>query len=377
MAKLRRFFAGRGEVLSVAALGERMLERLHAGAPAPPAHLAGAAADAALRSASAGAVAPVIVNAVLSAMWRRSVGLVAAAVGLVLTLGAGGAAAYLAPRGAAAPAQTVAPLPPLAKSPLRVGIFISAASALPRPPRDNAWFAQFRIAEELQGESDMELLPIIEPGTAEQPQQKRLMAHYFPGKAALDVLDTAALHTLDVIVVSSAHTPLVPAMESIEQVVKDGTPLFVRRCFGNCKPVAQLPVAWRLRGLAKQADNVGAVGSPTEWVVVGPHPILGSLTPTSLAQPIKRRVAGDWGTLQPGSIPLIRLAHPELLKRKAPDGTRPPTDTAGDVVYISGLGKGRIVSCNFWAETPPEIQEATHNRFTARAVKWLADRPLD
>ena len=184
--------------------------------------------------------------------------------------------------------------------------------------------------------------------------------------------DTAALRQLDVIVASQAHEPPIPALESIEAAVKGGTGLFVRRCLGSCSP--GVPVVANLLGLAT-AEPLGATDEPVECVVVGEHPILGRLSgQTSFT--FMHRPAGAWGTLPPGvGVSLIRIKTKERL-HSMPGRRGDPTKINGDLVYVSARGKGRVVHCNFWAETPPEIQKATDDRFTILSVKWLAGRPV-
>jgi hypothetical protein len=391
VAKLRKLFSSRGMMLATVVATEQALQRACAAAPTPPSGLAATAAEAALSPAAASTVvAHAIADSVRATLRRKTVAMLTTALlGLVLLLAAiGGAALHItrsgATRGAMAhtPSVDAAATAEVVKSPIHVGVYVSAATAIPRPARDNAWYHMFVIADDLKGETDMDVVPIIEPGTTEQPQQKRLMGVYFPGKTPVDVMNTAAVRRLDVIVASFVHTPPQRALESIDAAVHDGTGLFVRRCLGNHPPQNMTPQAIRLRGLATQAPESTMRGKPNEWVIVSGHPILGSLTPTSLKQPIVRRATGVWGTLPPDAVPLIRLRHVESL---IPTGNGPTTrpaltanDTTGDIVYLSHWGKGRIVSANFnLPETPAEIQQATDNRFTALSVKWLASRPVE
>jgi hypothetical protein len=48
-------------------------------------------------------------------------------------------------------------------------------------------------------------------------------------------------------------------------------------------------------------------------------------------------------------------------------------------LYLSSLGKGKIVGCDFCAcdAMPDKLQSATQNRFMIRCVKWLVDEPID
>lgn len=396
VARLRKFFSARGVMLATVVATELALEKTSAAAAAliPPTGLATTAANTALSPAATAGTAGVvhaIADTALSTLRRKAaITLAAASLGVLLLLTIIGLAVNHLTRGGAKGGQTVAgaTIPNSAtpssrlKSPIRVGVYVSAASADPLPPKDNAWYDMVVIADDLKGEKDMDVVPITEPGTAENPKQKRLLGVYFPGKAPVDVMDTAALRQLDVIVTSFVHTPPQRALESVAAAVQNGTGLFIRRCFGNHEPQIKTAVSMRLRGFATNAPEMNMRGKPNEWVVLERHPILGSLTPES--KPIVQRATGVWGTLVPGAVPLIRLRHVECLIPTAVDedgvptpGVITPQDTTGDIVYLHQVGKGRVVCCNFLAQTPAELQEATNNRFTALSVKWLAGRPVE
>lgn len=51
--------------------------------------------------------------------------------------------------------------------------------------------------------------------------------------------------------------------------------------------------------------------------------------------------------------------------------------SAGDVLYLHTLGKGRVVDFNCSTVTPDGLQQATNNRFVVRAVQWLAHRAVE
>lgn len=401
MERLRKLFSSRGIVLSTVASTELALQQACANAAVavPPAGLALAAADAALStSGGASSIAHTIANVVLDSWQRKATAtLLAASLGALVMLALIGVAAAFSMRGTATTdVATKVVSPPLATGPtvaeprIRVGIYVSAATAVPRPPRDNAWYKMFEIAGDLKNESDMDVVPLVEPGTVDEPHQKRLLDVYFPGKTPIDVTDTAALQTLDAIVATGVHEPPQQALISIDAAVRGGTGLYIRRCLGGHGAQGDTPVAIRLRGLATKMPE-GTVRAPKdlqELVVLTGHPILGTLTPTSLKKPMMRHVAGVWGTLPPGATPLIRLKDVRSLApedKSATDGapssaaraTFTSKDTAGDVVWLSQLGKGRVVNANFDMRTWPEIQQATDNRFTARVVKWLAGRPVE
>jgi hypothetical protein len=48
-------------------------------------------------------------------------------------------------------------------------------------------------------------------------------------------------------------------------------------------------------------------------------------------------------------------------------------------LYVSSLGKGRIVVCSMagMTETPRELLDATDGKFVVRAITWAAGRRLN
>jgi RNA polymerase sigma factor (sigma-70 family) len=378
MAKLRASFVRRGYAVAPAVLGPSLVHNVFARAADPPAHLVQAVTAAALHPAGATPAAAALVTGVRGTMRRKlalQCGVIAAL--MLLIVGAGVATAVRSRTNridANGPSWVREVLVPEPEGPIRVGVFISAHSGLSRPMEMNAWYQQFQIMEEFADATDIEFFPMIEPGTADQPQQKRLVGKYFPGRAALDVMDTAALKGLDVIIGSMVHEPQVAALESIDRAVSDGTGLFVRRCLGSCKPGMSNPSARRLTGLATTTRFAQSSG-PVECMVVGAHPILGSLSGRTQAS-FTERLAGTWGTLPPNAVPLIRMKSTAALI--APTGAPPEAhnSTTGDVLFLSSLGKGRIIDCTFWGPTPQPLLDATDGRFSVLAVKWLAKREV-
>ena len=52
----------------------------------------------------------------------------------------------------------------------------------------------------------------------------------------------------------------------------------------------------------------------------------------------------------------------------------PPPGTIFQPLYVSHLGKGRIV-CFQWASQQPTLTAMTNGRFYPRCIEWLANRP--
>jgi RNA polymerase sigma factor (sigma-70 family) len=374
LAKLRKFFtrSGGGAALSISspfAVGEQ-LQLLTQNAAHLPAGLTNATAEAGLRGMHAVLPAAEIARAVWST-WRWQIGIkvVSTVTAMLLVLGSVLFASRGGDTGITGASTDTGPL-----GPIRVGVYISATTAVPAPPERNAWYQQFRVMEELRDVADLTLIPIIEPGYDQQPQQKRLLRYYFADTPLIYATDTAAMQKLDVIVASAAHEIPVAALQSIEAAVREGTGLYIRGCLGGCSPGMTHTSAVAIRGFT--AGVTAQNPSPQECLVVASHPVLGSLS-SQVGASFAISPAGSWGPLQAGGVSLLRLKSRNALMTK--DGKPLPNGTpmAGDMLYVSTLGKGRIVGFNFAGATPEPLQHATGSRFVGRVVQWAAHRPVE
>jgi hypothetical protein len=106
--------------------------------------------------------------------------------------------------------------------------------------------------------------------------------------------------------------------------------------------------------------------------VVAQHPLLGNL---KMGRTIRLAPNGAYGKLSAGGVGLIELAEGKF----SPVGTnvRQRDDFVFCPLYVSQLGKGRIVGCSFSEPVPAELNAATGGKFTVRCVKWLAGREIN
>ena len=83
---------------------------------------------------------------------------------------------------------------------------------------------------------------------------------------------------------------------------------------------------------------------------------------------------GTWGKLAAGTVPLIKVKDMDAFRKFFTRGD--DTTSTFFPLYISQLGKGRIVGCQFpaWSPTPTALTSATDGEFNLRCVLWLAHR---
>ena len=380
VAKLREFLARRRgsqvtPMILVGMLGEQA--RIVA-----PQGLAAAATQAGLSGAAGGSVALIAKNALAIMSWKL-IGLAATVMIVFATaIGAALVGNHLMNKPAVAREVQVGEpsLAPAAATtrPVRVGVYLSFQTATGAGPSGatRGWNAQVHNLKDIKGGEGLELVPLVEPGTADKDEVARRLRFHFRGAEPMNVTDAAALRKLDVIVVNAVCHPMPEALEAVEAAVTEGTGLVVRQCFGGCDPGYQDARVARLRGLARGQQASVREGNQVECEVVAAHPLLGSLA--AVGKTVTLRATGGFGEFADGAVPLIRVKSMENMGE--PHGRAYREDTRRDFypLYVARLGKGRIVSCSFgnWIDTPVELQEATGGKFTQRAVLWAAGREI-
>jgi hypothetical protein len=187
-------------------------------------------------------------------------------------------------------------------------------------------------------------------------------------KTPIDAPDSKALETLDVIV--APRIWLVPddARAAIEAAVTHGTGLLARDGIG-CMDPGSGPDISRLNGFRE--SQFGYNPHPMECEVIAAHPLLGALHPGQMVQITPN---GTWGIPAAQTIPLIRVKDMDAFRAFYHTGGQ---DWTFYPLYISQLGKGRIVGCQFpaWSPMPKSLMAATDDQFNIRAVRWLAEKP--
>jgi RNA polymerase sigma factor (sigma-70 family) len=369
VGKLRNVLSRRGFMLTPVALIEAMEKQ--AQVTAPPA-LANTSAQAVLgetsvisRAAEIAAAALLLVshNAVLAATMKLSA--------LLLVL-AGLTAGVLYHRSATPPPPPVV----IQRPPIKVGVYVSLNTALKRSQgAQRNWNGQFNILTELEGAPELELIPLIEPGSESDARLMRQLQLRFPRKVALDVTDPAALRTLDVIIACHVCLPLDEALAAIDSTVRGGTGLLIRQCLGGDNNGYARPVVRDLKGLAEaDPDAVRATGFGTAEIIA-PHPLLGTLS-SRMGQKVAVKAFGAYGVCAATTTPLL---HVKTLDSVVFDSLGPIKPHDGFGVFPLTVGqheKGRIVGCAF-SEVPTELETATNGKFSIRAIRWAAGRPLD
>jgi RNA polymerase sigma factor (sigma-70 family) len=368
LEKLRALAGAKGVTVSAVVLATLLGSQL---VPTAPAGLAAAATTAALSADGAAfslTSAAMAKAASLTLLGSKSIAAIII-VATVLVTGVGWKTWRLANGAPTLPiiAQIPAAPPPATqrapRGKIQVGVILSkdtAHTVSDKPPALWGYQRQWRILAELR-DPNFEIDPIIDHGTNDDPELRAVLVRQFPGRTPIDGEDAHALDQLDVIIASFSISVPQAEMDAIDSAVTNGRGMLVRMFLGISDPGGN-PQVLGLNGLVdgKYAWPQGSMACE----IVAAHPILGDLS-GKIGTQIDMFPNGLYGEYT--GTPLIEVAHPELSPEIPPGKTFSP-------LFIGVHGKGKIVNCAFQGAkpTPTELDQAGKDKFTVRAVKWLA-----
>lgn len=227
-------------------------------------------------------------------------------------------------------------------------------------------------------DAELEIVAIIEPGTENTGVMPQVLKKYFKGKY-ISGTDVDKLSKLDVIVCSRDWNMKPEVMQAILKAVNNGVGLF-----------RHLGLGIRLNG--DDDDDTARINcvddpkffwtrDPIDCRICSDHELLGGIDKSTPDKKLTiSNVNGVIGIVH--GTPLIVAeegaeAHGEIADGlPATQSTSAPTDKRIFCpMFISQIGKGRVVACQ-WDSIPRPLIEATKGRFYIRCVEWLAHRPL-
>jgi hypothetical protein len=312
-----------------------------------------------------------------SAAWTYSVTAVVVA---SLSLGGYGTIRHIHNRNAAAAAlraQIVLQIQ-LAPSPakIRVGIIISQFTAqgphytqLPYGYKDG-YLQLFRA---LRTESNLEIVPIIEPTANEDPDLIATLQSEFRGKPPIDASDSQQLMTLDVIAAPRVWNETPQVLNAIRAAVRAGKGLLVVAGIGMETPGIGTSPVDQLNGLKEGIWEYCSEGADCQ--IANPHSLLGNL---KAGDSVSLPANGECGILADGATGLLEVINLDDVHEIGPMREIPSTYHFYPVI-LSRLGQGKIVNCQFtsWEPVRDDLQKPTNERFMVHCIEWLANRPLD
>jgi RNA polymerase sigma factor (sigma-70 family) len=381
MSKLRKLFGHRGADISANSIGTALLAHAHLECPvdlaarsisAAFAHGATTTATHLAASKAAGALVHSWLTATIATAATSTWSYILVA---IIAIPMAIAGTHVVMHHAATPTAPQQYIPGPAR-PVRVGIMLSQFTAtgpyltsVPYAYKDG----YLEMHRALRTDPLFELIPIIEPGTTDDIDLQAALKTSFKGEHALEATNRNQLATLDCIICPRVWNETPEVMNAIEAAVANGTGLLVGAGFALQTP-GPGDQTNRLNGLTEGcwADTYP---EDTECTVIAEHPLLGKLTNGAK---ITLQPNGECGLLAPGATPLIKVSDESLIR--AVGATHEiPLNYKFYPLYVSTLGKGKIVNCAFtvWRPPPDDLQNATNGRFMIRCVKWLTNQPLD
>jgi hypothetical protein len=255
---------------------------------------------------------------------------------------------------------------------IQVGILLSDFSATGphRQATQYGYQTQLRAVRYLRDPS-IHLVPVIEPNTGKKGQLPRILAQNFAGETPLIATNPDDMRKLDVLSATAAANLREDVIKAISQRVREGMG-FLQRQPGYIVPGYNAET----NDLCGFADGVfGFSLNPVECEIVGNHPLLGDLSGQT-NKTITLIPNGTVGQLK--GIPLLRVKQMKQVMLVAADHTV----STGEYLYplyISQLGKGRIVGVGFTQgkDVPEALDAANQGRFYIHCVEWLAGKPLN
>jgi hypothetical protein len=164
-------------------------------------------------------------------------------------------------------------------------------------------------------------------------------------------------------------------LSAVESAVRDGgVGLLAWGSLGDQKPGFDDDRVRRLTGFTDAQWGYTPDPPGVECTVLAAHPILGKLKPGAK---LKLQASGAYGVLPPppDGIALVTVADQSQVRVYNTTATRPTrTDLQFHPIYLSRLGKGKIVGCSFPAfrQLPPSLNRAVGGDFLLRCVAWVA-----
>ncbi|HEY1923131.1 MAG TPA: sigma-70 family RNA polymerase sigma factor [Tepidisphaeraceae bacterium] len=383
IARLRQDFAAHGVAVAGASLAAALSTQASLGCP--PGLLEGIASKAFIASHAAAATttASVLAKGIIIMATAKKTALAAA---IILFLLVGGSAVFVlkstiwnsesspaaetqqpASLAAAASDGSVAPA-----DRIKVGIYLSDYTAHGPHwiPSDYGWIDQLEALHGLRDPS-IELIPVVEPETASNPDLARILSANFPREAPVDGSSVQDLKKLDVIVSQAAHNVPWEVQQAMLQAVHDGVG-FLNRGFMTVTP-GYTPLYASLSGVDDVVYGWSNNYRQLKCEVVGNHPLLGDLAGQT-GKTMLIELAGPIGVAR--GIPLIRVNDMEDVTGHR--GIKPAPGQSMYPFLLSQYGHGRTMVFAFaHYNIPTLLNKANHGRFYIHCVQWLAGRPLN
>lgn len=277
-----------------------------------------------------------------------------------------------APIAAAAPQTTAEADAKLAEQTIRVGVYVSA-----RTGKEDGWIGkpygyrtQMRVVNMLNGPG-IELIPVIEKGTGEDPQLLNQLNSF--DQDHIEASDAASLRTLNVLIAHGTWRSDEATVSAFADAIRDGVDFINVAGIGKEEPGLQPGTPGEAISGLKMAQYAWHPEAGT-CEVVASHPLLGDLKP---GDTMSLRPNGVYGPLPPGAVPLLKMRDRSTWNHVGPSSFEDDGTNDFYTMYISQLGKGRIIGFHVapYTDLPRELHPADSKvGFFAKLALWLVDQ---
>lgn len=303
----------------------------------------------------------------MSANRERMIGVAVAGVALLLLIGAlvfwfasGPGSASSSPGGTSAEPSAAAPRP------LRVGFIVSQATASGRSWAAGRRYPQMvgKAFNEALSSPRFEVVPVVEPGTAQSPELEAVLRKHFSGRDPIECTDDAGMGTVDVFfaqMVLSASPEMTAALE--KHVRDQGKGLYIRVGFGIQEPGFTPPML-AINGMKEAV--YGWNGNDQVCRVVGAHAAMGNVKPGSS---LNIEPNGAWGVLAGEALAMV---DPSVIE---PAGAgSPPADSQYILApfRVAEFGKGRVFVASYLGINNSDDTVQLLRRINSNGVMWTA-----
>jgi len=246
---------------------------------------------------------------------------------------------------------------------LKVGVLVSYFTAT-GPSRINRpyGYEHAAIADALRDPA-IQLFPLIERDSETDEELAKVIAEKFPqsDNQAFFADDIESLKSLDAIVMSRAPNLNAQVIDGVTQAVQSGVGLLVVGPVGVNDPGYTEPLA-NLLGMTEDAGYAFCSQPQDVELVAADDPLIKGLGDAAAwaAQP-----NGVMGTLKEGAKPLIKLSSNDALLPR----NHPNTDFC--LLYMTTVGKGPVIVCNWSGVMPEPAKNAAEPGFYVRCVLRL------
>ncbi len=236
---------------------------------------------------------------------------------------------------------------------LKVGVIVSKSTATGFTWVNAPYgYVHAAIASPLQ-RKEIDLYPIIEPGTGDDPEVARVCRNISPNNKPLDGSKAGQLKTLDVIVSHRASNMRGEVLDAMIEAIRGGVGFLSSSTFGVVTPGYEDP---RVGALLLGRPSYYWNSRTFRGKIVASHPILKNGAPGHPLQLVPN--GGELSSYE--KVNVLAVLDDSEAKPNCP------------MIYTGQLERGRVVVFSFRWTDPSQLDQNFGPDFLLHCVQWLA-----